>query len=241
MTSHRPDLQIVTRFTNRHAGGLARLAAAGQLPFRAGAEDAASGPVLTLFSGTAQNDMLGLLSAPTAWAIDLDCVSPAKGLKRMPARLLLRMSTVAALHHDAVGVMVDALCARLPRLATIRDDIHLALQEAVGNAVMHGNLALDGRLRSTREGLLAFTQAMHRRTEDPRYGNKPVTIAADWNQHHLVIRVEDSGAGFTPPPETKEVAVGARSGRGLCHIRALCGRMSFTASGRRINMRFALP
>ncbi|MBI3447055.1 MAG: ATP-binding protein [Magnetospirillum sp.] len=214
------------------------MAESGALPLRNDNDDPA---VLTLFSGKDQAGVGELLDHPSSWAIDLDCGDPGKGLTRMPARLLLRLSTVSVLRHDAVGLMVEALCSRLPRLISIRDDIHLALQEAVGNAVIHGNLGLDGRLRATREGLLAFTQVMHRRSDDPRFGHRPVTIAADWNQHHLVIRVEDRGRGFKPSRIPVPIKPTAPSGRGLCHIRALCRRVSFTAHGRRISMRFALP
>jgi anti-sigma regulatory factor (Ser/Thr protein kinase) len=219
----------------RGVGRFRRLAAAGVLPLR-GHDHA-----LVLFSGSGSDGIEDILSPPATWAIDLDCSKPDQGLERLPARLLVRTATTTTMSHDVVGVMLDALKRRLPRIVPIEIDIRLALQEALSNAVMHGNLCLNGRLRSTRDGLLSFTQSMQERLADRRYGRRPVTIAADWNQTHLVMRVEDQGRGFVPPVISQPVPPGACSGRGIGQIRTICQRVSFTNQGRRITMRFRLP
>ncbi|CUW40536.1 conserved protein of unknown function（containing HATPase_c_2 domain,104-235) [Magnetospirillum sp. XM-1] len=229
---------IVSRTAGKRGlGRFGRLAAAGLLPLRTDEH----GHCLVLFEGAGAASVEDILCPPASWAIDLDCSSPDEGLRRLPARLLLRASTLAAVNHDLVGVLIAALVQRLPRAEALALDLRLALQEAVGNAVMHGNLCLDGRLRSSREGLSLFTQTMQRRLEDPRFAHRPVTIAADWNHTHLVIRVEDRGRGFQPPAVSLPVMPKACSGRGIGQIRALCQRVSFTRNGRRISMRFCLP
>jgi anti-sigma regulatory factor (Ser/Thr protein kinase) len=229
---------IVNRTAGKRGlGRFGRLAAAGLLPLRTDEQR----HCLVLFEGAGASSVEDILCPPACWAIDLDCSSPDRGLERLPARLLLRASTLATVKHDLVGVLIDALIQHLPRAEGMAVDLRLALQEAVSNAVMHGNLCLDGRLRASREGLAAFTRSMQRRLADPRYARRPVTIAADWNQTHLVIRVEDRGRGFTPPAVSLPVAAKACSGRGIGQIRALCQRVSFTHQGRRISMRFPLP
>lgn len=196
---------------------------------------------LRLFHGASEDDAGPLLASPAAWAVDLDCEAPASGLSRGSARLLLRISTEAACRLDAVGAVVDALCRRLPRVGAMESDLRLTLQEAVANAILHGNLALDGRLRRTREGLEAFTAAMGQRLADPHYAGRPVTIAADWNAAFLVLTVSDRGRGFVPPAVSVPVPPEAPCGRGILQIRGLCRRVSFGAGGRRIVMRFDLP
>ncbi|WP_096703680.1 ATP-binding protein [Magnetospirillum sp. 15-1] len=238
MKRSTPPPAIINRAADKRGlGRFGRLAAAGLLPLRTDEH----GRTLVLFEGAGTADVGDILCPPAAWAIDLDCASPDHGLDRLPARLLVRASTVATVHHDIVGMVVEALIQRLPRLDSIGIDIRLALQEAVSNAVMHGNLCLDGRLRSSRDGLAAFTQAMQRRLADPRFGRRPVTVAVDWNHTHMIIRVEDRGRGFKPPAISLPVEPKACSGRGIGQIRALCQRVSFTNGGRRITMRFCLP
>lgn len=239
MSRSNPTPTIVNRTAagKRGLGRFGRLAAAGMLPLRTDGH----GHCVVLFDGAKAACVDDILCPPAAWAIDLDCSSPDQGLDRLPARLLIRASTVATVSHDLVGVLIDALVQRLPRTEAMAVDLRLALQEAVSNAVMHGNLCLDGRLRSSREGLSLFTQTMQQRLADPSYARRPVTIAADWNREYLVIRVEDRGRGFTPPAESLPVAPLACSGRGIGQIRSLCQRVTFTRQGRRISMRFSLP
>ncbi|KIL98674.1 hypothetical protein CCC_02124 [Paramagnetospirillum magnetotacticum MS-1] len=200
-----------------------------------------NGHCLVLFDGAGTADLGDILCPPAAWAIDLGAASPDQGLDRLPARLLVRAATTTMVAHDVVNVVVAALIERLPRARSIEMDLRIVLQEAVSNAVMHGNLCLDGRLRGSREGLSLFTQTMQRRLGDPRFGHRPVTIALDWNQAYLVVRVEDRGRGFRPPATSLPVEAKACSGRGIGQIRALCQRVIFTDRGRRITMRFGLP
>ncbi|BAE51462.1 hypothetical protein amb2658 [Paramagnetospirillum magneticum AMB-1] len=238
MIRQTPSPAVVSRTLGRRGlGRFGRLAAAGLLPLRADEH----GQCLVLFEGSSADDLDDILCPPAAWAIDLDSSSPDRGLDRLPARLLVRAATTTTVRHDVVSVVVAALRQRLPRAGMIEDDIRLTLQEAVSNAVMHGNLSLDGRLRGSREGLSKFTQTMQNRLADSRFGHRPVTIALDWNQTHLVIRVEDRGRGFQPPAISLPVEPKACSGRGIGQIRALCERVLFTDRGRRITMRFRLP
>lgn len=218
-------------------GRFGRLAASGLLPLQTDER----GRNVVLFDGETIEDIDDLLCPPANWAIDTGCDQGDKGLHRRPARLLVQVSTSMAVRLDVVGMVVDALVRRLPRLDILGIDIRLALQEAVGNAVMHGNLCLDGRLREHRDGLAAFTEAMRQRLADPRYARRPVTIAADWNSHSLVIRVEDRGRGFTPPATSPPLTAAACCGRGIGQIRVLCQRVTFSNRGRRVAMRFQLP
>lgn len=238
MIHGHPQPRIINRSTERKGlGRFGRLAAAGLLPLRADDQ----GHAVVLFEGEQLTSADDLLCSPADWAIDLDCNAPDQGLERLPSRLLIRVATSVTTRHDVVGVVVDALVQRLPRVIPMATDVRLALQEAVGNAVMHGNLCLDGRLRASRDGLSQFTQIMQGRLADTRYSRRPVTIAADWNRTHLVMRVEDAGRGFKPPAFSLPVAPGALCGRGIGQIRDLCQRVSFTRGGRRISMRFILP
>jgi hypothetical protein len=213
------------------------LAAAGLLPLRADEH----GHAVVLFEGSRMEGVDSLLCPPADWAIDLECATPEHGLERMPARLLVRVATSLTTSQDVVGMVVDALGRRLPRFAAIAVDVRFALQEAVGNAVMHGNLSLDGRLRASRQGLTEFTRTMQLRLADPRYALRPVTITADWNRHHVLVRVEDCGRGFSVPVRIQPVPPDASCGRGIGQIRDLCDRVTFTRGGRRVTMRFVLP
>lgn len=197
---------------------------------------------LVLFDSARTPDLNFLLRPPAVAALDVGCKDPLGGLKTLPAHLLLRVTTATAMRHDVAGPLTDALAARLPRLRGITTSVRTALQEAIGNAVMHGNLALGSELRESIAGLAMMGRLMEQRAADPRYGRRPVTVAARWDGTTLVLTVEDRGTGFRPPTSTKALPGPiATSGRGLAEIRAHCSRVTFSTGGRRITMRFRLP
>lgn len=198
-------------------------------------------PTVMLFDGDQDDDLPAMLAEPVAAVIDVACHNPLDGLNRLPSGLLVRVSTALALCRDVAGPISAALCQRLPQARPAANDLRAALQEAIGNAVMHGNLAMDSGLRSRRDGLAAFAHMMETRTKDPDLSRRAVTMAAKWNARALVVTVEDCGCGFDHRAHAAHApALTAHSGRGLAQIRAVCGRMNLLSKGRRISMRFPL-
>ena len=116
-----------------------------------------------------------------------------------------------------VPQVVDAVISRVGSLRvkdSNEDDIELALQEALLNAVIHGN------------------------REDPFkrvYVRLRCTADGD-----VQIRIRDEGAGFdfasVPDPTTPEHLL-CRHGRGIFLMRALMDEVSFEQGGRIVYMR----
>lgn len=198
-------------------------------------------PTVILFDAAMDDDLAGMLAEPTAAIIDVGCHDPIGGLDRLPSALLVRVSTAMALRRDIAGPLTAALCRRLPQARVAEAPLRAAMQEAIGNAVMHGNLGMDGGLRNCRDGLASFAHMMETKAKDPRLTNRSVTIAAKWNAHALVVTVEDCGAGFDHHSHAaRQPGATAHGGRGLAQIRAACGRVNLLSKGRRISMRFRL-
>jgi hypothetical protein len=192
-----------------------------------------------LFDAEHDDDLAAMLAEPVTAIIDLGCADPIGGLVRLPSSLLVRVSTAMALRCDIAGPLAAALCARLPQAHGAENTLRAALQEAIANAVIHGNLGMGGGLRGQRDGLETFARLMEARAKDPLLIRRSVTIAAKWNARALVLTVEDCGAGFEPAGRAGRLpAATAASGRGLAQIRAACGRVNVLAQGRRISMRF---
>jgi len=209
---------------------------------RAGAEPslppAEREPGVVLFVGEDHEDLTSVLPLPVVGALDLGCDTPAAGLAAVPAAaLLLRVSTATALRLDIAGPFTAAIGDRCPAARGIASGLHLAIQEAVGNAVMHGNLELDGALRATPGGWRLFAETMHERSQDPALTRRAITLSANWDVQSVEVTVEDLGPGFDPAvPHPAGVA----SGRGLGLIHGACSAVGFAVQGRRIEMRFVL-
>lgn len=198
-------------------------------------------PTVILFDANRDDDLAAMLAEPAAAIIDVGCDDPIGGLARLPSALLVRVSTAMALRRDLAGPLATALCQRLPQARHIATALRTAMQEAIGNAVMHGNLGLPSSLRAKSHGLADFARLMESRATNPLYARRPVTIAAKWNARDLVVTVEDRGDGFDPAGHGGRLpAATAISGRGLAEIRFACRRVNILAQGRRISMRFRL-
>jgi len=91
-------------------------------------------------------------------------------------------------------------------------DIRLSLEEALINAVKHGNKADK---------------------------NKKVLVEVDIDRNRLYIKVEDEGAGFNVEsisPSIDEENVGKLSGRGVFLIKQCMDRVEFSRDGRQVVM-----
>lgn len=118
--------------------------------------------------------------------------------------------------------------------------IELCLAEAVGNAAIHGNLGIDGALRSTREGFEIFSRLMGERLADPETANKRIdVIMLPLPDEAFRLSVSDHGAGFDFEAVQKIVAgPNAKHGRGIALIRRIARSVFTEDNGRTLVMDF---
>ena len=76
--------------------------------------------------------------------------------------------------------------------------IRLAVQEAVLNALEHGNLELDSRWKEIEgvEGLDKFASIRRQRMGDPIYADRCVRVTSIFEEDRFEIMIKDEGKGF---------------------------------------------
>lgn len=195
---------------------------------------------IALFDGDSLADIDAVLAAPISAALDIACLSAPQRLPVRPNTLVWRLSTRTALKIDGAGAFAKAVVGRHPHLASIEGKIAMALQEAIGNAVLHGNLDLKTAKRGSLEGLTEFAAEMERRTADPLYAFRPVTVGSTACGDRVVMWVDDCGRGFTPVAP-RDIILSAGGGNGLAMIRACSHALASRRGGRRLTMAFKLP
>ena len=112
----------------------------------------------------------------------------------------------------------------------------LALHEAVTNAIVHGNLGVSSELKE--HGNSAFAQALAQRAADPKYADRPIDIAVDYNGNVCRWIITDQGNGFdiervlarcmSDDPEVLLL-----SGRGILMMKSFLDEVTFELGGRR--------
>jgi len=153
--------------------------------------------------------------------------------------VLADLTTRTAYINETAMLFSLGLAQRLSLHPKIEEAVQLTVQEAVANALVHGNLSIASDLRKSREGFREFNRLLHERLEDETYCNRRVSFAASWDDQFIEVSVADQGEGYMPQL-TNEANTMDKAGRGLGYIRDNTVGMTITRGGRRLTMRFDL-
>ncbi len=194
-----------------------------------------------LLHAEASPDLLSKgLSAPYCGFIEGDKMPGARCLRAVQmGGLALSVSTGTACGMEVVQPFAEALQKTLGEADMSL--VELCLAEAVGNAAIHGNLGIDGSLRSTRVGFEVFSQQMTARLLDPVMASRRIDVTMTPLDGALFrLSVSDRGAGFDIEA-TREIVAGpdAKHGRGLSLIRQIAKEVYTEDGGRTLIMDFA--
>jgi anti-sigma regulatory factor (Ser/Thr protein kinase) len=210
---------------------------------------ASAAPAVTCWDGVSESSLARALSLPVTECMEVALIdgnqySQLSFRARIDGCLRLAVTTRSAYRHQVVKVFVGALAARIDFSRDLRERIHTAVQEAMINSVLHGNLAISSELRDSLEGLTTSHQAIERLLTSPQIARSMIRVEAIWNSTMLNVLVRDSGAGFKrselPSPSAWRKAGHHGSGRGLAILEAFCDRIALLNGGATIKLGFRL-
>ncbi len=115
--------------------------------------------------------------------------------------------------------------------------IGMALDEAITNAIYHGNLEVESKLKDSEED--AFYQLVKQRNSETPFCERVVKIEATFAPNEFQISITDQGPGFEPgdvPDCREEENLTKLSGRGLFLIRSFMDEVSHNKTGNRITL-----
>ena len=210
-------------------------------------------------AGASQRDRLALMLAPaSAAALHAGLSPPYRGFIELTGDgigdaadlcvatvrrggVAASLTTREAYALDLVGLFAAALGPHFPNLSDEAQRlVRIGLAEAVGNAVIHGNLGIGGGVRATRQGFGRFPRLIKERLAEPgRAGRRVVVLAWPSEDGTLAVSVSYQGDGFDVGDElAKPVALSARCGRGLAIMRKVAQSVCEADGGRMVNMVF---
>lgn len=120
---------------------------------------------------------------------------------------------------------------------TIRVRVGVAVEEALLNALYHGNLEVSSELRQEDDA------TYHRLAEERRhlapFRERRIHLRANLSRNEAVFVVRDEGPGFDPaqlPDPTDPTNLERTSGRGLLLIQTFMDAISYNPSGNELTM-----
>jgi CheY-like chemotaxis protein/anti-sigma regulatory factor (Ser/Thr protein kinase) len=144
------------------------------------------------------------------------------------------------LHGDALRVTdpVPMLLSQLQQVSGLdahRCVLYTVLSELYSNALDHGVLQLNSRLKDEPNGFERYLQAREQQLEGLSAGWVAIRIVCSRWPHggQLTVETEDSGAGFDWRGLPTDVPTCGAHGRGLHLVRGLCQTLSFEGTGNK--------
>jgi Anti-sigma regulatory factor (Ser/Thr protein kinase) len=142
--------------------------------------------------------------------------------------------------------LVDSLVSHLQmRIAALRFcnsrevlRIGVALQEALANALYHGNLEISSDLRGVDDE--AYAALVRERLSQSPYRDRKLHVRSLMNSGWLEILIEDEGPGFNPVrvPDPHDPANMDRSyGRGILLMRTFMDEVLYNETGNIVTLR----
>jgi CheY-like chemotaxis protein/anti-sigma regulatory factor (Ser/Thr protein kinase) len=176
----------------------------------------------------------------------LEQVVAAAQLERHQQQLLERLSHTESSFvldndHQAIPALVRHVQEYLVRLhlcdQTERIRIGVALEEALLNAIFHGNLEASSELRQQNEAY--YHQLAEERRRQPPYRDRQVFFTFELTRSEASFSIRDEGPGFDAsalPDPTDPENLGRVCGRGLLLIRTFMDEVTFNKQGNQITL-----
>lgn len=141
-----------------------------------------------------------------------------------------------------IGPLIEHLQNKMPKWSEPdRLQIGMALDEALVNAMHHGNLEVESELREStdHDEDLYYEKVRERQSQAP-FSERRVQVKANFSSDSIDVQITDEGPGFNPnsidDPRSAE-NVTKVSGRGLFLIRTFMDTVVHNDAGNEITMR----
>lgn len=160
----------------------------------------------------------------------LECLSETE------SRFVIRKN-----ERDMIPVLIGYLVDTADEfgLCSERDRLHLALclDEALMNALIHGNLEINSDVRE--EDSEEYEALIDERLRTPPYGERTITVSGLFSLEQVEFVIHDEGSGFDPadvPDPTRPENLDRTTGRGVYLMRTFMDDVQYNARGNEVRL-----
>lgn len=142
-----------------------------------------------------------------------------------------------ALLMSVTNILENSLSGMWGLKPTQRMQMRTALEEAMLNALHHGNLELDSELRQADYDI--YYQLAEQRVNQPPYAERKIRVSVELTQTEATFVIEDEGPGFQPesvPDPTNPEFVERPFGRGMLLMRTFMDEVTYNEKGNQVTL-----
>ena len=197
------------------------------------------------WDGVSPSSLSLALSPPVTQCVETGLEAQLRAQRRrIVGQLSLLVTTKSAYRHSVVRPFIEAIAKRTVIDGDLHERIYTAIQEALMNAVLHGNLQIEMGARESLEGLTKVHASIERLLAQPEIALGMIRVDALWSAKMLYVIIRDSGHGYRkdklPSSAEREAAGRLSSGRGLSILESICDRVTLIHGGSAIKLGFRL-
>jgi CheY-like chemotaxis protein len=151
------------------------------------------------------------------------------------AKCVFALESSSALFHPLVTYLQERTGDMRICDEADRTRIGVALEEALANALYHGNLEVGSELRG--EDDEAYRGLILKRLRQPLYRDRRIHVEVRISRENAVFVIRDEGSGFDPsslPDPTDPVNLEKASGRGLLLMRTFMDEVTYNDRGNTV-------
>lgn len=154
--------------------------------------------------------------------------------------LFLSITTAQAMAIRLAPLLCQILVQRGILSPAMQGGVELCFQEALANALIHGNLDVPSALKKGKDGFLKFSTTIQDRLQNPEYGLRRVEIGVSQTCDGFTLHVGDQGEGYEASA-LHGAAPREASGRGFLFMQALAQQVRISDGGRCVCLHFSYP
>ncbi len=135
---------------------------------------------------------------------------------------------------EPVSEIISMLAAN-PAFSGVRSSLFTVMSELYNNALEHGILGLDSKLKNTPEGFMDYFELRMSRLAGLEDGFIQINLKYVTNPHRFVLEIKDSGKGFDLSDITSTVDSDLGYGRGIALVNELTDEYTYSEHGTRVH------
>lgn len=170
-------------------------------------------------------------NAPSLFAPSALAVEPSE------SKLMVKLSPAELRSFDILPWLINWL-EQLNHSKRHCQEMFLILSELYNNALDHGVLALDSRLKFQEDGFGRYLDLREERLNSLQHGSVEVDLERVTENHvpYLKLIIRDSGKGFAFDSVLKaDISASAKpAGRGIALVKSLCAEVEYQGCGNQV-------